>query len=154
MALPHGRAPLVRAPSSGERVSNVWPILPGSERPPAGWPGWPDGKQFAFVLSHDIEGPAGVEKVKPLAELEMRLGFRSSFNFTPEGDYAVPAELRDWLVGHGFEVGVHDLKHDGKLFRSHAEFQNHAACINRYLNEWGAVGFPLGIHAAQFGLAS
>jgi len=122
----------------------VWPILPGSERPPVGWPGWPDRKQFALVLTHDIEGPAGVKKVKLLAELEMRFGFRSSFNFTPQGDYAVPAELRDWLVSRGFEVGVHDLKHDGKLYRSHARFKKHAMTINQYLANWGAVGFRSG----------
>ncbi|HLH55701.1 MAG TPA: hypothetical protein VKY92_19025, partial [Verrucomicrobiae bacterium] len=34
-----------------------WPILPGSEKKPEGWTGWPEGKQFAFVITHDVEGP-------------------------------------------------------------------------------------------------
>ena len=100
-------------------VSDVWPIMPGSERPPEGWPGWPDGKKFAVVLTHDVEGSgAGWIKCRPLMELEMELGFRSSFNFIPEGNYRVPAAFRDDLTRNGFEVGVHDLRHDGRLFRS------------------------------------
>ena len=77
------------------RVKQTWPIIPGSERPPEGWPGWPNGKQFPFVLTHDIEGKVGVAKCRPLMELERKLGFRSAFNFIPEGGYAVPRELRD-----------------------------------------------------------
>jgi len=127
-----------------ERVLGSWPILPGSEKPPAGWPGWPDGKQFAFVITHDIEGPDGLAKCRQLMELEMKLGFRSSFNFIPEGDYAVPRDLIDELKSNGFEVGVHDLHHDGKLYHSRVEFTRHATRINHYLKEWGAIGFRSG----------
>ncbi len=69
------------------RVRNIWPIMPGSERPPEGWPGWPDGKKFAVVLTHDVEGKAGLEKCWDLMQLEKAMGFRSSFNFIPEGGY-------------------------------------------------------------------
>jgi hypothetical protein len=127
-----------------ERVLDTWPILPGSERPPDGWPGWPDGKQFAFVLTHDVEGPAGLAKVHQLMELEMKLGFRSSFNFIPEGDYEVPRALIDELKANGFEVGVHDLHHDGKLYSSRDDFARKAARINQHLKNWGAVGFRSG----------
>lgn len=132
-----------------ERVRDVWPILPGSEKPPAGWPGWPDAKQFAFVLTHDVEGPAGLQKVKPLAELEMSLGFRSCFNFIPEGDYAVPSALRDWLTGNGFEVGVHDLKHDGRLFNDRQEFARCTPRIKAHLKAWHATGFRAGFMLHQ-----
>ncbi len=74
----------------------------------------------------------------------MELGFRSSFNFVPEGDYTTPKELRDTLKANGFEVGVHDLRHDGKLYYSQKSFMNSALSINRYLKEWGAVGFRSG----------
>lgn len=126
------------------RSEDIWPILPGSERPPEGWPGWPEGRQFAFVLTHDVEGPLGLAKVKRLAELEMSLGFRSSFNLIPEGPYRVPEELRHWLEVRGFEVGVHDLHHDGHLFRNRETFRENARKINRYLREWNAVGFRAG----------
>src|SRR5688572_244921 len=90
------------------KQAHSWPILSGSEKPPQNWLGWPDGRQFAFVLTHDVESLAGLEKCRKLMKLEMELGFRSSFNFIPEGQYPVPKELRHELTGNGFEVGVHD----------------------------------------------
>jgi glycosyltransferase involved in cell wall biosynthesis len=80
----------------------------------------------------------------PLAELEMSMGFRSVFNFIPEGSYRVPDELRLWLTENGFEVGVHDLHHDGKLYQSRDYFQQSAAKINHYLKSWNAVGYRSG----------
>jgi len=123
---------------------DVWPIDESAGGAPKGWPDWPEGKKFAVVLTHDVEGPDGLEKVQRLAELEMQLGVRSSFNFIPEGPYTVPPDLRAWLTGNGFEVGVHDLHHDGKLFASRRGFRRHAARINYYLREWGAAGFRSG----------
>lgn len=75
---------------------------------------------------------------------EMALGFRSSFNFIPEGEYKVPSELRAEILTNGFEVGIHDLVHDGHLFDTARHFQKHAVTINRYLHEWGATGFRAG----------
>ena len=126
------------------KVSDRWPILPGSELPPENWPGWPDGKQFALVLTHDVESENGLGRVKALAEFEMKLGFRSSFNFIPDGPYQTSPELRRWLVDNGFEVGVHDLHHDGKLYRNREEFHRNAGRINQYLADWQAVGFRSG----------
>jgi len=48
------------------------------------------------------------------------------------------------LTSNGFEVGVHDLNHDGKLFRSHQEFLQKARRINEYLRAWSAVGYRSG----------
>src|SRR4029453_17514035 len=126
------------------RIGHVWPIMPGSERPPQNWPGWPEGKKFAFVLTHDVESKAGLDNCRSLMQLEMELGFRSSFNFVPEGSYRVPAELRGELTDSGFEVGIHDLKHNGHLFASHRGFKKRAVRINRYAREWGASGFRSG----------
>lgn len=123
---------------------NVWPIDPAAAEVPKNWPGWPGGKKFAVVLTHDVERQAGLDKCRALADLEIGLGFRSSFNFIPEGPYDTPAELRKELAGQGFEIGVHDLKHDGKLYRTKRIFDAHAERINEYLKEWGAVGFRSG----------
>ena len=127
-----------------KEVRDIWPIVPASERRPADWLGWPDGKQFALVLTHDVEGKAGLRKCRELMRLEQDLGFCSSFNFIPEGDYKVPPDLRDELESNGFEVGIHDLKHDGRLFLSRREFSRNAARINRYLRDWNAAGFRSG----------
>ena len=122
------------------RIGHVWPVMPGSERPPRNWQGWPQGKKFALVLTHDVESSTGLANCRLLSRLEMELGFRSSFNFVPEGDYQVSADLRDELAAGGFEVGIHDLKHDGHLFASRRVFKQRAVQINRYAREWGAAG--------------
>lgn len=123
---------------------DVWPIKASAGHRPADWPGWPDGKKFALVLTHDVECGHGLEKCRQLMELEMQMGFRSSFNFIPEADYNVPRTLLEELRNNGFEIGVQDLKHDGKLFQDRETFRNGAAQINRYLQAWDARGFRSG----------
>ena len=101
---------------------------------------WPEGKRCALVLTHDIEADAGQAFVRQVADLEERLGFRSSFNFIPE-KYALDRGLIEDLRKRGFEVGLHGLKHDGKLFSSREEFTRRAKLINHYLGELDMVGF-------------
>ncbi len=118
----------------------MWPIDKEAGNPPKGWAGWPDGKKFALILTHDVETTRGQEDCRKLAELEMESGFRSSFYFVPER-YKVSAELRHYLTDNGFEVGVHGLFHDGKLYKSRRIFNKRAVKINQYLIQWGAKGF-------------
>lgn len=73
-------------------------------------------------------------------KLEKELGFRSSYNFVPER-YQVSGELRNHLHDNGFEVGVHGLNHDGKLYRSKKIFNKRTKKINHYLQQWNAAGF-------------
>jgi len=101
---------------------------------------WPTGARFALVLTHDVDSARGQAFVRELASLEERLGFRSSFNLVPEG-YAVDRRLLAELRERGFEVGVHGLRHDGKLFSSEQTFRARAQRINAYLAAWQAVGF-------------
>lgn len=123
------------------KYDHIWPIDPNSATPPEGWEGWPDGKKFALVLSHDVDTIVGYNKVLDLAALEERLGFRSTFNFVPERYGKVSLNLLDELRRHGFSVGVHGLKHDGKLFLSRRIFERSAVRINAYLSEWKTGGF-------------
>ncbi len=101
---------------------------------------WPDRKRFALVLTHDVEKMEGQGHVRAVADLEESLGFRSSFNFIPER-YAIDLELVDDLKRRGFEVGIHGLRHDGKLFLSKSGFDERCDRINACLKEYGAVGF-------------
>jgi hypothetical protein len=126
-----------------EKHRKTWPIDEATGNPPRNWAGWPNGYEFAVVLTHDVETEAGQGRCKDLAEIEKDRGFTSSFNFVPER-YAVSKELREYLVGQGFEVAVHDLKHDGKLFKSKNSFLKNAKRINGYLKEWNSVGFRAG----------
>ena len=123
-----------------QQCSGVWPINERAAAPPAGWQGWPDGKRFAVVLTHDVDTVQGQTRCRELMELEKNLEFRSSFNFVPRR-YNVSAELRKELVDNNFEVGVHGLYHDGNYYKSRGFFSQRAKLINRYLKEWNAVGF-------------
>jgi hypothetical protein len=120
--------------------TDVWPIDKTANKALTPWCGWPDKKQFALVLTHDVETAKGQEKCHKLIKLEEQLAFRSAFYFVPRR-YAVSSELRQYLSGNGFEVGVHGLYHDGKLFSSRDEFKKRAVQINQYIKDWGAVGF-------------
>ena len=101
---------------------------------------WPNQNRFAFVLTHDVETSDGQEYVKVAADLEEKLGFRSLFNFVPER-YELNDRLMTDLRNRGFEVGVHGLRHDGRLFDSKTNFLQNANRINRYLKEWKVAGF-------------
>jgi hypothetical protein len=125
-----------------QRISHLseWPILHSASTAPLGWKGWPDNKKFAFIITHDVEWGHGHDKCRQLSKIEQELGFRSSFNFVPLR-YKVSKELRDYLTDNGFEIGVHGLIHDGKLFQSKKIFDQRVPGINYYLKEWNSVGF-------------
>ena len=101
---------------------------------------WPEGRPFAFAITHDVETGEGQRFVRAVADLDASYGFRSSFNFVPEG-YRLDWRLFDELQNRGFEVGIHGLNHDGKGFRSYDEFMRRAERINHYLKALGVVGF-------------
>jgi hypothetical protein len=75
-----------------------------------------------------------------LADLEAERGLRSAFGFVPRR-YETPERLRHTLVGRGFEVMVHDLYHDGKLYRNWSTFAKRATAINQSLQNWETRGF-------------
>jgi len=95
---------------------------------------WPEGKNFAFVLTHDVECADGQRLIPALADMEEALGFRSLFNFVPER-YPLDQGLIKDLRQRGFEIGIHGLKHDGQLFDSYNHFSGEAKKINHYLRE-------------------
>ncbi len=101
---------------------------------------WPQGRKFSFVITHDVEWDTGLAIAPKLVEIEKRHGFVSSWNLVPER-YPIDWGIVDGLRKDGLEIGVHGLKHDGKLFQSHRTFQDRLVKIHRYAKEWGAVGF-------------
>jgi peptidoglycan/xylan/chitin deacetylase (PgdA/CDA1 family) len=101
---------------------------------------WPGGKKFAFVITHDVEWDAGLRIAPELVSIEKQFGFVSSFNIVPERypiDWQIVGQLRE----AGCEIGVHGLKHDGKLFLSRRVFRKRLVRIHEYAKKWGAVGF-------------
>ena len=118
---------------------DVWPIDPKSATLPHEWKGWPEGKKFALVLTHDVDTQCGHNNCLNLAKIEERLGFRSSFNFVAE-DFNISKNLIKELEANGFEIGSHGIHHKNH-FTSKKDFQISAVLINQYLKEWDGVGF-------------
>lgn len=127
------------------RLRNVdtWPVDQSAAEAPSWWRGWPEGKRFALVLTHDVEHFTGQFFCSWLVAMEHEFGFRSSFNFVPRR-YEVIPRLRRYLVSQGCEVGLHDYNHDGKLFRSERIFDKRSRVINQFLAAWQAHGFRSG----------
>ena len=123
-----------------DQYRHVWPIDPKAGSLPENWKGWPENKKFALVLSHDVDTQKGHDSCRKLMDLESSLGFKSSFNLVPER-YRVEKNLIAEMKQRGFEVCVHGLHHDGKLFFSRQLFEDRAEKINKYIEEWGAIGF-------------
>jgi len=120
--------------------SDIWPIHERAGQAPEGWKGWPEGKQFALVLTHDVDSLRGQERCLDLMNLEKGLGLRSAFYFVP-GICQDCSTIFSELKKNQFEIGVHGLFHDDRLFRSRTIFQRRAAIINRFISQWQALGF-------------
>lgn len=101
---------------------------------------WPGRFRSACVLTHDVEGPAGIANIGRVRELEASYGLSSSWNFVAE-DYPTPYDLFDELRAAGCEIGVHGIKHDGKLFQSRERYTAALPQIHAYLERWDACGF-------------
>ncbi len=123
-----------------KKYSDKWPILQHANGRPKGFPGWPEQKRFALVLTHDVDTASGQAKSIKLMKLEEQLGFYSSFFFVPKR-YKFDDNILNLLTKHGFEVGVHGLYHDGKLYKSKKIFEKRSIEINHYLDIWNACGF-------------
>jgi len=132
-----------------ETMAQLLQIIPNKEL--CIKPFWPQAVRYALVLTHDIESNNGQRFVRAVADLEESLGFRSSFNFVPEG-YPIDMNLVDELNRRGFEIGIHGLTHNGKLFDSRKKFELSAERINSYIKDLGAVGFraPLTIRNPEW----
>ena len=101
---------------------------------------WPDGADWGFVLTHDVETADGLARAPLVADIEQELGFRSSWNVVPY-KYPLDHGLLDDLRHRGFEIGVHGYNHDGTLFLSRSTFEQRVPGINEALQSLGAVGF-------------
>jgi hypothetical protein len=101
---------------------------------------WPDGHQWALVLTHDVETAIGYTHVDLMRGVERDAGFRSSWNFVPKRYTTDDAVVRD-LAAEGFEVGVHGLYHDGRDLGKLEVLKERLPEIRSYAERWNAVGF-------------
>jgi hypothetical protein len=112
----------------------------GAERIPFIW-FWPEGKAGCAIMTHDVETTVGRDFCTTLMDIDDSFGIKSSFQVVPEERYVVSPEYLNSIRERGFEVVVHDLNHDGRLFKDREIFLKRAAKINSYGAEYGAKGF-------------
>lgn len=139
----------------GRRAFPRWPIEPAFHdllrwfylhvveiaRQPVPWIApWPAPKQWAIVLTHDVETAAGQERIAQLRDVERQLGYRSSWNFVARR-YRIDEELVRDLRDDGFEAGVHGLFHDGRDLESLATLEARLPEMREVARRLGAVGF-------------
>ena len=108
---------------------------------------WPEGAPACVMMTHDVEGAAGAQFCGPLMDIDQEHGIRSSFQVVPDAPWSSKVSTRqlvDELKRRGFEVNVHDLTHDGYLFRNRERFLRHATTINARGREFGSRGFRSG----------
>lgn len=106
---------------------------------------WPDGAPSCAIVTHDVETTAGRDFCSTLMDIDDSFGIKASFQVIPEERYGVKREFLSSIRDRGFEVVVHDLNHDGHLYKSRKQFLERAARINAYGKEYGAEGFRAGI---------
>lgn len=105
---------------------------------------WPDGARSCLVMTHDVETSAGRDFTPQLMDIDDSFGIKSSFQLVPENRYEIPIDLVQQIRKRGFEINIHDLNHDGSLFRERQEFLRRAAKINAYVQKYQARGFRSG----------
>ncbi len=105
---------------------------------------WPDGKQACAVMTHDVETAAGLEFAEELMNINDRHDIKSSFQLIPGARYSVTEDTVQKIRNRGFDVNVHDWKHDGHLFDDADEFRRAAEEINRHAVRFGSKGFRSG----------
>jgi len=115
----------------------------GRDRVPFIW-FWPEGASGCLILTHDVETAAGRDFAPALMDIDISHGFRASFQVVPEERYEVPDSFVREIRSRGFEFNIHDLNHDGRLFREKTEFLRHANRINEYVKRYNARGFRAG----------
>jgi hypothetical protein len=115
----------------------------GVDRMPFIW-FWPNGASNCLMMTHDVETSAGRDFTAQLMDLDDSYGMSASYQVIPEKRYEVSDEYVAGIRARGFEFNLHDLNHDGKLYRERREFERRAARINDYFRQFNSRGFRAG----------
>jgi hypothetical protein len=102
---------------------------------------WPSAKPGCAIMTHDVEAEVGLKFCGQLMDINDSFAIKSSFQLIPAARYTVSEEQLSAMKARGFEVNVHDLKHDGHLFDEYQEFRKSAVRINESGVRFGSKGF-------------
>lgn len=106
---------------------------------------WPEAKSSCAIMTHDVETSEGLEFTRELMDINDSFGIKSSFQIIPDARYAVTNDALSAIRMRGFEINVHDLKHDGHLYDNYEQFQNSASRVNEFIVRFGSKGFRSGV---------
>ena len=106
---------------------------------------WPEGKASCAIVTHDVETGSGLDFAGELMDINDSFGIKSSFQIIPEERYSASDAALSAIRQRGFEINVHDLKHDGHLFDDHQQFLQAAVRINQHAKRFGSKGFRSGV---------
>jgi len=95
-------------------------------------------------MTHDVESAVGLAFTAQLMDINDSFSIQSSFQLIPDARYEVTPEILASIRARGFEVNVHDLKHDGHLYDSHEQFRQAAHKINVFTDQFESKGFRSG----------
>src|SRR5215212_7877487 len=96
----------------------------------------PEAHQAASIVSHDVEGPAALERIEPPLEIQHRHGLISGSHLEAEV-YEDPPETFGPIRIAGCAVGVHRLMHAGTRFRDRDRLETQLRGIHLYIQAWG-----------------
>ena len=102
---------------------------------------WPAGARACVFMTHDVETQAGMKGCQQLMDVDDAFGIKACFNIVPKGRYAIPDDFVDRVRERGFDVGVQDYNHDGRLYDRREEFLRRAEVINRFGRDHKIRGF-------------
>ena len=105
---------------------------------------WPDGNDSALMMTHDVERQKGADFCEFLMDLDDSCGIKAAFQLIPEGAYKDFDTLASSIRARGFELNIHDLDHDGRLYEHKKLFAERASKINEYGRRYGTKGFRAG----------
>lgn len=126
-----------------ERLAGLSLEARGEKEMPFIW-FWPGGAPYCILLTHDVETRRGRDFCTALMDHDDQFGIKAAFQVIPEERYDVPPAWREEIRRRGFEINVHDLNHDGRLYTSREIFLQRARRINEHVKAYGASGFRSG----------
>ena len=105
---------------------------------------WPKRARGCVMMTHDVETQSGLDCCERLMDIDESFGIKAAFQLVPEERYQYRPDLVESMRKRGFEVGIQDLNHDGRLFDRKAEFLRRVSLINQYAARMNAKGFRAG----------
>ena len=102
---------------------------------------WPDEKQCALVLSHDVDAARQEPGIELLARVAEDRGIRSTFSFVGKNLASYRSLIRR-LRSAGHEIALHDRYHDNRIaFLAEDAIVERLAPLKEQMAEHGIEGF-------------